>query len=161
MSRAWFLLWAVVIWQIAVWTFTPVSPLPQMAEVNRGKAYGSNEDLLVEARGSQRQEALKALDRPWGSRCAGEDRKQFIRGLNEYFYHRQNESERYPENFGQLGADYIASQWATTDDQRIDRLTQEAYAKGYLKPADFDAVAAKVVARVVKDERVTGRACAG
>ena len=161
MNRAWYLLWAVVIWQVAAWTFAPASPPPQMAEVNRGKAYGSNEDLLVEARGGQREGALKALDRPWGSRCAGEDRKQFISGLNEYFYHRQNESERYPENFGQLGADYIASQWATTDDQRIDRLTQEAYAKGYLKPADFDAVAGKMVARVVKDERVTGRACAG
>ena len=115
MNRAWFLLWAVVIWQVAAWTFAPASaPPPQIAEVNRGKAYGSNEDLLVEARGSERQGALEALDRPWGSRCAGEERKQFISGLNEYFYHRQNESERYPENFGKLGADYIAGQWSTT-----------------------------------------------
>ena len=47
------------------------------------------------------------------------------------------------------------------DDQRIDRLTQEAYAKGYLKPSDFTAVAAKMVATVIKNERVTGKGCKG
>jgi hypothetical protein len=161
MNRAWFLLWAVVIWQVAAWTFAPPSPPPHIPEENRGKAFGSNEDLAVEARGRQRQDAFKALDRPWGSRCAGEDRKQFISGLNEYYYHRQNQTDRYPENFGSLGADYIAKQWSTTDDRRIDRLTQEAYAKGYLKPTVFDAVAGKMVATVVKDERMTGKACAG
>ena len=161
MNRAWFLLWALVIWQVAAWTFAPKAEPPQIPEVNRGKAYGSDEDLMVEARGSQRQDALKALDRPWGSRCAGEERKQFISGLNEYYYHRQNQTERYPENFGQLGADYIAKQWSTADDQRIDRLTQDAYARGYLKPADFDGVAGMMIATVVKNERVTGKACAG
>ena len=161
MNRAWFLLWALVIWQIAAWTFAPAAPPPQIPEVNRGKAFGSNEDSLVEARGSQRQGAFKALDRPWGSRCAGDERKKFISGLNEYYYHRQNQTERYPENFGKAGADYIAKQWATTDDQRSDRLTQEAYVKGDLKPADFDGVAGKMVAAVVKDERVTGKGCAG
>lgn len=161
MNRAWFLLWAVVIWQVAAWTFAPAAAPPQIPEVNRGKAFGTNEDITVEARRGQRQSAFRTLEQPWGSRCAGEGRKQFISGLNEYYYHRQNQTERYPENFGKLGADYIAKQWSTTDDQRIDRLTQDAYAKGYLTPADFDGVAAKMVATVVKDERITGKACAG
>jgi hypothetical protein len=160
MNRAWLLLWALVIWQIAAWTFAPASPPPQIPEVNRGKAFGSNEDIMVEGRSRQRQTAFTALDRPWGSRCAAEDRKQFISGLNEYYYHRQNQTERYPENFGKAGADYIAKQWATTDDQRIDRLTQDAYTNGYLKPADLDAVAGQMIATVVKDERITGRGCA-
>jgi hypothetical protein len=161
MNRVWFLLWALVIWQIATWTFAPAVAPPQIPEVNRGKAFGSNEGLLVEARSRQRQGAFRALDRPWGSRCAGEERKQFISGLNEYYYHRQNQTERYPESFGQLGADYIATQWSTTDDQRIDRLTQDAYARGHLKPSDFDGVAGKMVATVVKNERVIGKGCAG
>lgn len=161
MNRWWFLLWAVVILQVAAWTFAPVAPPPQIPEVNRGKAFGSNEDITVETRASQRKSALETLDRPWGGRCSGEGRKQFISGLNEYYYHRQNQTERYPENFGKLGAEYIARQWSTTDDQRIDRLTQDAYARGYLKPADFDAVAGKMIATVVKGERVTGQACAG
>ena len=161
MNRVWFVLWALVIVQLAAWTFAPAAPPPQIPEVNRGKAFGSNEDIAVEARASQRKGALAALDRPWGSRCTGEDRKRFLSGLNEYYYHRQNQTERYPENFGKAGADYIATQWSTTDDQRIDRLTQDAYARGYLKPADFDAVAGKMIATVVRNERVTGKACAG
>ena len=156
-----FIAWALGVGLVAAWTFTPAAPpLPQILEVNRGKAFGSNEAIHVEGRKSQRQDAFNALDRPWGSRCSGEGRKQFISGLNEYYYHRQNQTERYPEIYGQLGADYIAKQWSTTDDQRIDRLTQDAYAKGYLKPADFNGVAGKMVAAVVRDERVTGKACA-
>lgn len=161
MNRWWFLLWAVVILQVAAWTFAPVTPPPQIPEVNRGKAFGSNEDITVETRASQRKGALETLDRPWSGRCSGEARRQFISGLNEYYYHRQNQTERYPETFGKLGAEYIAKQWSTADDQRIDRLTQDAYARGYLKPADFDAVAGKMIATVVKGERVTGKACAG
>jgi hypothetical protein len=37
----------------------------------------------------------------------------------------------------------------------------EAYARGYLKPSDFDGIAGKLVAVVVEDERVTGKGCAG
>jgi hypothetical protein len=159
MNRAWFALWAIVIWQVVAWTFAPASPPPALTQGD-GPGFGSNEQYAVEARASPRQDAFKALERPWGSRCAGEDRKQFISGLNEYYFHRQNQTERYPENFGKAGADYIAKQWSTTEDQRIDRLTQDAYAKGYLKPADFDGVAGKMVAMVVKNERVTGKACA-
>ena len=160
MNRAWLLLWAVVIWQVAAWTFAPAAPPPQIPEANRGKAFGADEERAVELRASQRKDALRTLDRPWGSRCIGEDRKQFIAGVNEYYYHRQNQAERYLEYFGKLGADYIARQWSTGDDQRIDRLTQDAYVRGYLKPADFDGAASKMVANVVRDERVTGKACA-
>ncbi len=164
MNRAWFLLWALVVWLIATWAFAPAAvppPPPQVLEVNRGKAFGPNEDITVEGRSKQRQAVFTTLERPWGSRCTGEGRKAFISGLTEYYYHRQNQTERYPETYGQLGADYIARQWSAGDDQRIDRLTQDAYAKGYLKPADFDGLARKVIASVVKDERVTGKACAG
>jgi hypothetical protein len=45
--------------------------------------------------------------------------------------------------------------------QRIERLTQEAYARGYLKLSDFDGVAGRMVAFVVKDERIIGKGCAG
>jgi hypothetical protein len=155
-----FIGWALGVGLVASWAFAPAAPPPQIPEVNRGKAFGSNEDIMVDGRSRQRQAAFMTLERPWGGRCDGEGRKRFISGLNEYYYQRQNQTERYPEYFGQLGADYIANQWSTTDDQRIDRLTQDAYARGYLKPADFDGLARKVIATVVKDERVTGKACA-
>jgi hypothetical protein len=161
MNRAWFVLWALVVLQVAAWTFAPAAPPPQILEVNRGKAFGPNEEFTVEGRSKQRQDAFRALELPWGKRCAGEGRKEFISGLGHYYYHRQNQTERYPEIYGKLGADYIARQWATTDDQRIDRLIQDAYAKGYVKPEDFEPVARKMVAGVVKNERISGKACAG
>jgi len=158
-----FIAWAVVVGIVAGWTFTPAAPPPppQTPEANRGKAFGPYEQYLVEGRVRRREETLKTLEQLWSGRCAGETRKAFISGLSHYYYFRQTEAQHYPKYFGQLGADYIAKQWATTDDQRIDRLTQEAYTKGYLKAADFDGVAGKMVAAVVKGERVTGNACTG
>jgi hypothetical protein len=158
-----FFLWALGVVVVASWAFAPAdAPRPiQIPEVNRGKAFGANEDIHVQSRSELRQSAFETLEQPWGGRCAAEGRKSFIAGLSHYYYIRQNQTDRYPENFGQLGADYIAKQWSTTDDQRIDRLTQDAYAKGYFKPADFEGLAAKLIATVVKNERVTGNACAG
>lgn len=157
-----FIVWALGVGLVAAWTFAPAAPppQPQIPEVNRGKAFGSNEHFMVESRNKQRQAAFQKLEQPWASRCMGEARKAFIGSLREYYSTRQNEAQHYPQNFGKLGADYIATQWATTDDRRIDRLTQEAYARGYLKPTDFDGPAARIVATVVKDERITGKACA-
>jgi hypothetical protein len=160
MRRLLFIVWVVVIVQIAAWAFAP-EPAPPQPVAGDGRGFGDTEKYTVDGRARQRQDAIAALELPWSSRCAGEERKRFIGGLNEYYYHRQNQMERYPETFGKAGADYIATQWSTTDDRRIDRLIQDAYARGYLKPADFDGVARKMVANVVTGERVTGNACAG
>jgi hypothetical protein len=156
-----FVLWALGVVVVASWAFAPAPAPPQIPEVNRGKAFGANENIMVDIRVQQRLGAFTTLELPWASRCEGKTRERFIGGLNNYYYSRQNELRHYAEYFGQLGADYIAKQWSTTDDQRIDRLTQDAYARGYLKPADFKGPAATLIATVLKDERVTGNACAG
>jgi hypothetical protein len=155
--------WALGIGLIAAWTFAPTAsppPIPPIPEANRGKAFGSSEDVMVNSRKVRREATFKTLEEPWGSRCAGEGRKAFIAGIGHYYYNREIETEGYRKYFGQLGADYIAKQYSTTDDQRIDRLTQDAYAKGYFKPAEL-SLGNKMVATVVKDERITGKACAG
>jgi hypothetical protein len=159
MNRAWFIAWAVAICMIGAWTFAPADK-PVAMPAGDGMAFGANEKYAVDARLSQRKGAMAALDLAWSSRC-GEDRKRFVSGINEYYYQRQNQTERYPEVHGKLGADYIATAWSTADDKRIDRLTQEAYARGYLTPSDFDGVARKMVVAVVKGERVTAKGCAG
>jgi hypothetical protein len=160
MKPFWFLLWGLVIGQLLLWTFAPTAAPPQPPQRDPAVAFGSNEDIHVQSRIGMRSEAFKALDLPWGNRCSGDGRKRFVGGLSAYYYQRQNQTERYPENFGNAGADYIAKQWSTTDDQRIDRLTQDAYAKGYLNPADLEGLARKAVENVVKGERVTGKGCA-
>lgn len=164
MRRAFFILGAILVWQVAAWAFAPPAPptrVPEVLEVNRGKAFGAHEDLMKQGRARQRHDAIRALELPWASRCVGTGRSQFISGLDHYYYHRQNQTERHPETYGKPGADYIARQWSTADDQRIDRLTQDAYANGYLKLTDFKGLARQMITTVVKDERVIGNACAG
>ena len=162
MNKLGLILCAIVVWQIAAWAFAPArQPEAPKAPQGDGRSFGPNEKYLVEGRDKQRQSAIGALDMPWSSRCSNDDRKQFISGLNEYYYHRNNQTRAYPETYGKAAAGYIAAQWSTADDRRIDRLTQDAYAKGYLKPSDFRGGAEKLIAAVVKDERVTGKGCNG
>jgi hypothetical protein len=157
----WFILWAMVVAQIAVWTFAPPARHNEKpAPTDPGRPYHDDEPYAVESRDSERKSTMAALDLPWSSRC-GEARERFIRSVKNYYYQRQNQYERYPEIHGKLGADYIATQWSTAEDKRIERLTQEAYARGYLRPSDFDGIAGKLFAVVVKDERVVGKGCAG
>jgi hypothetical protein len=159
MKQGFVMLCGYAVFQVVASTVPPEITQSHTLAFNRGQGYGLNEDVAVEARSRHRQIAFTALERPSGSRCA-EGRQPFLSGLHEYYYHRQNQTERYAENFGRPGANYIAQQWSTADDQRIDRLTQDAYAKGYLKPSDFGKLVRSTITNVVKDERVTGNACA-
>ena len=160
MNRFLILGWATVTLQVAVWTFaSSPSVAPQSFTPIGDQEFNQHEKYIADARESQRKSALAALDRPWSERC-GDTRKQFIASLNAYYNVRQNENERYPEIYGPPGSDYIARQWVTPDDQRIERLTQEAYATGYLNPSDFDGMAGRMLATLVRAERITGRGCA-
>ncbi|MGJ4891986.1 hypothetical protein ACQR1Y_27605 [Bradyrhizobium sp. HKCCYLRH3099] len=161
MQRLIFIIAAIVVWQVAGHIF--LKPAPPQAKVFppvSGAEFEDHEKYTRDARQSQRQDALKALDRAWSDRC-GDKRKDFISGLGHYYYHRQNQNERYPEIYGPAGATYIAGVWTTAEDRRIERLTQEAYAAGYIKPSDFDSMASQVVATVVRGEQVRGRGCGG
>jgi hypothetical protein len=158
MRPAFFIMWAIAILQFALWTFAPEKP--KAGPTDPGHAYGSDEKYSVESRDGMRKSVMATLDKPWSSRC-GEARKDFIGGVDYYYWQRQNQYKRYGEIHGKLGADYIATQWSTGEDQRIDRLTQEAYVNGYLKPSDFKGYASELIAEVVKNERVIGKGCAG
>jgi hypothetical protein len=50
--------------------------------------------------------------------------------------------------------------WATADDNRIERLVRETYGRGYLRLDALQSPMRKVVADLVRDERVTGKPCA-
>ncbi len=126
MKPVWFILWAMVVGQIALWAFAPDKPDAQPAPTDPGRPYGDTEQHAVKSRVSQRKGAMAASICPGAAAAAR--RARLHRGINEYYYRRQNQYERYPEIHGKLGADYIATQWSTGEDKRIERLTQEAYA---------------------------------
>jgi hypothetical protein len=159
MSRVLIIIWLLAIWQIGVWTFAPAPPKPQTLHYD-GRAFGPNETIFVEGRQSMREVANKALARPWAELCTEATRKPFVDSLGYYYYQRENQTERHTETYGPPGAEYIAQQWSTADDKRIDRLTQELYSNGYLKPEMFEPVARKLVTAIIKDERMTGGGCA-
>ena len=77
MNRAWFIVWALVVCQVAAWAFAPQKPA-EPARPTDGPGYGSNETIFVDGRARTRREATLAFEIPYGSRCAGEGRKRFI-----------------------------------------------------------------------------------
>jgi hypothetical protein len=160
MKLIFFIVWLAVVGQFAIWTFAPDKPREAEVNAGDGQPYGYLESHLIESRKGMRESAMATLDLPWSSRC-GEARKAFISGVNEYYWQRKNQTERYAEMHGKPGADYIAKAWASPEDGRIDRLTREAYANGYFTPSDFKGYARDLITEVVKDERVTGEGCAG
>ena len=161
MKRVFFVIWAIAIAHLVIWTFAPERPKAASVSMGDGQPYGDLESHFVESRAEMRKAAMATLDKPWSDRC-GEARQTFTSGVGVYYWQRKNQYERYPEIHGKPGANYIAQAWSSPDDKRIDRLTREAYANGYLKPSDFkDIYARDLIAEIVKDERVTGKGCAG
>ena len=158
MKRALFIIGAIVAWQVAAWAFAPPPPVLQKPREIDPQTL-PNEKYIVEGRKLQRHDGLRALDVPRSSLCSEEGRKKFISGLGHYYYHRSLQTTSYPKNYGKTGADYIARQWSTADDKRIDRLTKEIYSSGYFKPNEFGAGSRDILITLVKDERVNGKGC--
>jgi len=63
MSRAWFIVWALVIWQVAAWAFAPQKTAQQPAAPVDGPGYGSNEEIFVDGRAGLRRETALASSR--------------------------------------------------------------------------------------------------
>jgi len=162
-----FTLWALVLGIIAFWTwFVPQPGKPQNpilnATLERNRSLGfapETEPQTQEGRVYQRRSALRALEMPWSSLCTDKGRHSFISGLQEYYYHRANQAQVYPANWGPKGAEYIAQQWKTADDLRIEQLTRQIYSLGYLNPDEVEPFARKMLISVIKGERVTGSGC--
>jgi len=63
MKPVWFVLWAMVVAQIAVWTFAPPARHnEQPAPTDPGRPYGDNEQYAVDARDSLRNDTMAALE---------------------------------------------------------------------------------------------------
>lgn len=158
MSRLWIVLWAIAMMQIGAWTFASPSRRPPPATTHPTE--NSNEKYLIEGRNKQRQEALRVLNLPWSSRCTAAGGRAFRDGLAYYYAARQAELEYFPRFFGEEGAEYIAKQWASADDVRIEQLTRDAYRDGYLQLAELRPPARTLAEAIVAGEKITGKGCA-
>lgn len=123
--------------------------------------WNAHEDLAQRSRDTLRKSTQQSLDQAWSTFCDRQGRRKLNQAVSEYFGLRSVQAKSYPARWGQEGADYIARQWATADDRRIERLVQELYGRGYLKPADLKPHIAARIAPLLKGTRVIDMPCKG
>lgn len=134
-------------------------PIVNSATMRGQEPWMAGEVYRVSTRKHAREGALKGLDQPWSAYC-GEGRQKLISGLNYYFERRGSEQVHPNKEWGESWVRHLKKAWATADDGRIERLTQEAYARGYFTLNDLRSGVNRVAAaEVVGKERVTGKGC--
>lgn len=134
-------------------------PIVNSATMRGQEPWMANEGYRVEGRKLARRGALQGLDQAWASYC-GEGRQKLISGLNYYFERRGSEQLRPNKDWGESWARHVKKAWATSDDGRIERLAQEAYARGYFALDDLRSGTNRTAAaEVLGKERVTGKGC--
>jgi hypothetical protein len=118
-----------------------------------------NEGTFQDHRRFLRVSTLKSLEQPWSSFCQAEGRRTLLSSLNGYFYHRGGQEDSYPARWGDVGKTYITREWSSTDDRRIEQLTQVLYYRGYLDLKALDPRIASRVAAKLTGLPVTEKPC--
>ena len=139
----------------------PGSSVPEPQQHGGVPPWNDNEKIFQTGRNNIRKSAMNGLDKAWSTFCGPEGRQRLAHSVNYYFEMRGNQEESYQKRWGDDGRKYIAKEWATSDDARIQRLVQEHYERGYLKLADLRPLIAKRVEPLLKDARAPrGDPCA-
>lgn len=108
-----------------------------------------------------RESVIEALGQPWSSFCTEKGHADLLASLSSYYGLRDQELQVYTRLWGEPGARHSIQAWSTSDDKRIERLTQEAYHNGYFQPDEVASFARRPVAALLKDERSVGKPCSG
>jgi hypothetical protein len=118
-----------------------------------------HEDLFKDTRVSRRRAAEDALDTAWSVFCSPAGQDKLVGALSGYFVTRHQEKASYEKRWGKEGRDYIAREWATPDDRRIERLVAETYARGYLDMSRFKPSIAAIVTPFLTEQRMRTAPC--
>lgn len=118
-----------------------------------------HEDLFKKTRDSLRTSTQRALDTAWNEFCTAAGQDRLVGALSSYFIKRHQETVSYEKRWGVEGRDYIAHEWATSGDNRIERLTAETYARGYLDVARFKPSVAAIVTPYLRESRMRVEPC--
>jgi hypothetical protein len=149
---------------LAGWEYSKPS-YPVNTEANAKADHGpppprnANEQIFQDGRRIARKTALTGLQQPWAAMCAGEGRRSLISSVNYYYEQRGLQEKSYPARWGDTGKSYIAREWSTTDDRRIEQLTQDMVTRGYLKPATLNKFVAERVNALTNGTSVTAQPC--
>jgi hypothetical protein len=157
---------ANIVWATFFWRPSAKDSAPQFTTPNSATAQGQepwmvNEKYNAPGRDTVRKSMLATLEKPWSSFCTPEGRKDLIRTLEYYYWRRTSQEWSYNNTYGEKARQFAVKAWSTTDDNRIERLMRETYGRGYFTLDELKSYAHKPLAELVKDERVTGKPCAG
>lgn len=154
---------ALIVLVIGVWEYSkPRRPAPQSQAEDYGPPppRNANEELFRDARERRRQSTLKTLDANWASFCAPQGRTLLVNSLNDYFYFRDGAEASYPRRWGEGGKTYIAREFSTSEDRRIEQRIRELFERGYLDPGMFGSIANRHVSALVQGLTVERKPCA-
>ncbi|MGY4472866.1 hypothetical protein [Bradyrhizobium sp. USDA 3364] len=87
-----------------------------------------------------RANTLKTLDAPWSERCSAAGHKTLVLSINGYYDIRDRDVSNYAEVFGEAARQFALKAWRTPDDNRIERLIGETFARGYISEAELKPV---------------------
>jgi hypothetical protein len=138
----------------------PTLPLDNSATRRGQVPWATNEPFMVEGRRGTRQSTLKTLDQPWSAFCGADGHQRLLSSLQYYYEQRAVQEHGYARAWGEAADRYIRQAWASSDDARIERLTQETYSRGYFNLDDFTPFVRAKLSAIVAGERVSGRPCA-
>lgn len=137
------------------------APIVNSATQRGQEPWMTNEHHIDGARQSARRSMIEALGQPWTSYCSAEGRKRLIDAINYYYWQRDSQRKSYANNWGEAGARYIAKTWATSDDNRIERMTRETFGRGYFSLDELRPTIRTALAPLLSGERVAAKPCAG
>lgn len=155
------IVWATFFWKAPAKAAGKPEPVVNSATVKGQEPWMANEHYIEDNRQSARKSALEILGKPWAEFCTPEGKKRLVSAIDYYFWMRKGHMTSYPKNWGEAGGRYIVKAWATSDDNRIERMTRETYGRGYIALEDLKPYTREALAEVVKGERVTGKRCPG
>lgn len=164
MFRSYLLPLGLVIALLVGWEYSKPS-YPVNADVRPPQDHGpppprnTNEPIFQNHRRTLRQGTLRSLQQPWAEHCSEEGSKKLASSIREYFYHRGNQEQSYPERWGDTGHSYIQREWSTSDDKRIEQLIQNLYELGYFEPKALDPLTRTRITGVLKGLSVTQHPC--
>jgi len=163
-----FLVGGIVVANIVTATFfwrTPAQgkqePIVNSATVKGQEPWMVNEHHIENNRNSTRKSLLDVLSKPWAEFCTPEGKKRLVESVDYYLWQRKGQLFSYPKNWGEAGGRYIVKAWATSDDNRIERMMRETYGRGFIALEDLKDYTRAAMAEMVKGERVTGKRCTG
>lgn len=152
---AWFLLGGVQFENPS----SPTMPLENSATRRGQVPWATNESYMDEGRRRTRKSTLKALDQAWSSFCTADGHKRLLASLHYYYEQRISQERGYRRAWGDEAGRYIQLAWGSSDDLRIERLTQETYSRGYFTLDEFKPFVRAKLTSVVADARATDRPC--